>query len=400
VLTGGLMKYPVWFFRLLFAAWMIPAGLNHFVQIFPQPMGNQPLSMELIVALIDSHLFDLVKAVELLAGIGVLFGLVTPLSLLVCLPVSFGVFYWDAPLEGWGSIAALFGYGTLFTNSVLCAFYWDHYKSMFTVRTFVNERQQLVMIGRIVLGALVTLVAVNYLFVSEAPTGQQPLADLLMTSLVNSRLLYVALAVQLIAGLLLLSGFIVPLALTAQMIITSNALFWALILNQSPMLSLLTLVAFAINGLLMIAYLPYYRDILKDSPLARGETADSSYDALFINPHGSTSKAEYITALVTIVIAMAFFGLYMTGRTAEFCMLVMVYPAYVLVVRRFHDMGYSAWLLLAPLLIVLVAFDVQLGYYSMGEAMDGIINWLALAFAGAFMLWGCVAESKQSGQSH
>ena len=394
------MKYPVWFFRLLFAAWMIPAGLNHFVQIFPQPLGNQPLSMELIVALIDSHLFDLVKAIELLAGIGVLFGLVTPLSLLVCLPVSFGVFYWDAPLEGWGSIAALFGYGTLFTNSVLCAFYWDHYKSMFTVRTSVNERQQLVMIGRIVLGALVTLVAVNYLFVSEAPTGQQPLADLLMTSLVNSRLLNVALAVQLIAGLLLLSGFIVPLALTAQMIITSNALFWALILNQSPLLSLLTLVAFAINGLLMIAYLPYYRDILKDSPLARGETADSSYDALFINPHGSTSKAEYITALVTIVIAMAFFGLYMTGRTAEFCMLVMVYPAYVLIVRRFHDMGYSAWLLLAPLLIVLVAFDVQLGYYSMGEAMDGIINWLALAFAGAFMLWGCVAESKQSGQSH
>ena len=394
------MKYPVWFFRLLFAAWMIPAGLNHFVQIFPQPLGNQPLSMELIVALIDSHLFDLVKAIELLAGIGVLFGLVTPLSLLVCLPVSFGVFYWDAPLEGWGSIAALFGYGTLFTNSVLCAFYWDHYKSMFTVRTSVNARQQLVMIGRIVLGALVTLVAVNYLFVSEAPTGQQPLADLLMTSLVNSRLLNVALAVQLIAGLLLLSGFIVPLALTAQMIITSNALFWALILNQSPLLSLLTLVAFAINGLLMIAYLPYYRDILKDSPLARGETADSSYDALFINPHGSTSKAEYITALVTIVIAMAFFGLYMTGRTAEFCMLVMVYPAYVLIVRRFHDMGYSAWLLLAPLLIVLVAFDVQLGYYSMGEAMDGIINWLALAFAGAFMLWGCVADSKQSGQSH
>ena len=394
------MKYPVWFFRLLFAAWMIPAGLNHFVQIFPQPLGNQPLSMELIVALIDSHLFDLVKAIELLAGIGVLFGLVTPLSLLVCLPVSFGVFYWDAPLEGWGSIAALFGYGTLFTNSVLCAFYWDHYKSMFTVRTSVNERQQLVMIGRIVLGALVTLVAVNYLFVSEAPTGQQPLADLLMTSLVNSRLLNVALAVQLIAGLLLLSGFIVPLALTAQMIITSNALFWALILNQSPLLSLLTLVAFAINGLLMIAYLPYYRDILKDSPLARGETADSSYDTLFINPHGRTSKAEYITALVTIVIAMAFFGLYMTGRTAEFCMLVMVYPAYVLIVRRFHDMGYSAWLLLAPLLIVLVAFDVQLGYYSMGEAMDGIINWLALAFAGAFMLWGCVAESKQSGQSH
>jgi len=392
------MKYPVWFFRLLFAAWMIPAGLNHFVEIFPQPMGNQPLSMELIVALIDSHLFDLVKAVELLAGIGVLFGLVTPLSLLVCLPVSFGVFYWDAPLEGWSSGAARFGYATLFTNTVLCAAYWNNYKSMFTLKTSVQTREKLVMIGRLVLGALVTAVAVNYLFISEAPVGQQPLADLLMTSLVNSKLLYVALAVQLIAGVLLLSGFLVPLALTAQMMISSNALFWALILNQSPLLGLLTLVLFAINGLLMIAYLPYYKDLMAKTSQAMGETQTSSYDALFVNPNGSTSKAEYIPALITILVAIAFFGMYITGRTAEFCMLVMVYPAYVLVVRRFHDMGYSAWLLFAPLLVVLVAFDVQLGYFTMGETLDGMINWIAMVVAGVFMVWGCVAQGRNSSQ--
>ena len=392
------MKYPVWFFRLLFAAWMIPAGLNHFVEIFPQPMGNQPLSMELIVALIDSHLFDLVKAVELLAGIGVLFGLVTPLSLLVCLPVSFGVFYWDAPLEGWSSGAARFGYATLFTNAVLCAAYWNNYKSMFTLKTSVQTREKLVMIGRLVLGALVTAVAVNYLFISEAPVGQQPLADLLMTSLVNSKLLYVALAVQLIAGVLLLSGFLVPLALTAQLMISSNALFWALILNQSPLLGLLTLVLFAINGLLMIAYLPYYKDLMAKTSQAMGETQTSSYDALFVNPNGSTSKAEYIPALITILVAIAFFGMYITGRTAEFCMLVMVYPAYVLVVRRFHDMGYSAWLLFAPLLVVLVAFDVQLGYFTMGETLDGMINWIAMVVAGVFMVWGCVAQGRNSSQ--
>ena len=33
------MRYAVWFVRLLFAAWMIPAGLNHFVPLFPQPLG-------------------------------------------------------------------------------------------------------------------------------------------------------------------------------------------------------------------------------------------------------------------------------------------------------------------------------------------------------------------------
>lgn len=128
------MKYAVWFVRLLFGAWMIPAGVNHFYNIFPQPMGSQPLSHELIVALIDSHLFDLVKAVELLAGISVLTGFFTPLALLICMPVSFNVFYWDAPLEGWGSRAAQFGYSVLVCNLLLCIAYVRSYRSMFALR--------------------------------------------------------------------------------------------------------------------------------------------------------------------------------------------------------------------------------------------------------------------------
>jgi uncharacterized membrane protein YphA (DoxX/SURF4 family) len=129
------VKYAVWFFRLVFAAWMIPAGLNHFVSLFPQPMGSQPLSHELIVALIDSHLFDLVKAVELFAGICVLLGFYAPLALIVCMPVSFCVFFWDAPLEGWGSRAAIFGYGALLSNVVLCLAYIKSYRSMFALRS-------------------------------------------------------------------------------------------------------------------------------------------------------------------------------------------------------------------------------------------------------------------------
>lgn len=128
------MKYIVWFIRFVFAAWMIPAGLNHFVPLFPQPMGSQPLSQELIHALIDSELFSLVKAVELIAGLGVLLGFYAPLLLLICLPVSFGVFYWDAPLEGWDSRAALFGYSTLLCNTLLCLSYYKSYRPMFTLR--------------------------------------------------------------------------------------------------------------------------------------------------------------------------------------------------------------------------------------------------------------------------
>ncbi len=128
------MKYAVWFVRLVFGAWMVPAGLNHFYPLFPQPMGSQPLSHELIVALLNSHLFDIVKAVELIAGISVLTGLYTPLVLAICMPVSFCIFYWDTPLEGWGSRASLFGEAALFCNCVLCLAYIKSYRTMFALR--------------------------------------------------------------------------------------------------------------------------------------------------------------------------------------------------------------------------------------------------------------------------
>lgn len=128
------MKYAVWFVRLVFAAWMIPAGLNHFVPLFPQPLGNRPLSTELITALLDSHLFDLTKAVELLAGLAVLTGFYVPLALVVCMPVSFCVWYWDVPLQGWGSLSAIYGWAVLLCNLFLCLAYFESYRSLFALR--------------------------------------------------------------------------------------------------------------------------------------------------------------------------------------------------------------------------------------------------------------------------
>jgi len=127
------MKYALWFVRLVFAAWMIPAGLNHFVPLFPQPMGSKPLSHELVVALIDSHLFDIVKAVELIAGISAMTGFYIPLALILCMPVSFCVFFWDAPLEGWRSGAAIFGFAALLCNVLLCLAYVTSYRSIFAL---------------------------------------------------------------------------------------------------------------------------------------------------------------------------------------------------------------------------------------------------------------------------
>lgn len=275
------MKYGVWFVRFLFAAWMIPAGLNHFITLFPQPVGTQPLSQELFYALFDSHLFDLVKAVELVAGIGVLFGFYVPLSLVICMPVSFCVWYWDTPLEGWGSGASIFGTAVLVCQVLLCLAYIRSYSSMFALRSKPRTPgaadgsatgKRLVLAAQLIFGAWMVVSGINYFFVSlyPMPTGSEPLAMQLMTALVNSRLLDVVVAIQMVAGVLILIGVFVPLALCVVMPLSVCAAFWAL-LDHQPLGLFLGLAAIALNGLLMLAYIDDYKGVLQRHALAVGE---------------------------------------------------------------------------------------------------------------------------------
>ncbi len=276
------MKYGIWFVRLVFAAWMVPAGLNHFVPLFPQPLGTQPLSKELFLALFDSHLFDLVKAVELIAGLGVLTGIYLPLVLVVCMPVSFCVWYWDTVLEGWGSVASIFGGAVLVCNVLLCLAYVGTYRAEFTFRAKPRAlggsaggsgQERLVLAGRLIFGAWMLANGISYLFVSlyPMPTGHAPLAAQLMTALVNSHLIYVVAAIQLVTGALILANVFVPLALTVVMPLSVCAAFWGVILEHQPVAALLSLAALALNGLLMLAYIDYYKGVLQRQALAVGE---------------------------------------------------------------------------------------------------------------------------------
>lgn len=392
------MKYGVWFVRLLFAAWMIPAGVNHFYELFPQPMGSQPLSQELIVALLDSRLFDLVKLVELVAGVGVLLGLFTPLMLLICMPVSFGVFYWDAPLEGWGSTAAIYGYAVLLANVLLCLAYYRSYRSMFTLRAEPDRKRRLVLFGRIVFGALMLLYAANYLFLSlwPAPAASEPLAAQLMTSLMNSRLLDVAMVVQLVTGALILLGIMVPIALCLLMPVSVCALFWGLILDHQPLTVTMTLVAFAVNGLLMLAYLSYYKGSLERRPLALGEASEnlSNYDTLYVSPKGTTQRAHYIPAMIIVLAVIAFYAVVVPSLLAIWVILTLLYPAFVLLARRIRDMGFSVWLVLVPLILMLATFANQLGYVDIDDSLSGTLKWLAYAVFAAFLVWGSSSHSR------
>ncbi|HXR51502.1 MAG TPA: hypothetical protein VN762_05140, partial [Steroidobacteraceae bacterium] len=302
------MKYVIWFVRFWYAAWMIPAGIEHFYHIYPQPGSNSshPLAAEMLTALLHTHLFDLVKAVELITGLAVLFGFFTPLSLLICMPVAFCVFWWDAPLSEWSRGSVIAGARVLASNVLLCIAYIASFRSMFAVRANAAGTaqapapSQLVLAARLAFGAWMLVNGANHFFFSfwQTPTGQQPLSTELMSALVHSQLLDVCMLIELVAGALILLGYFVPAALCVVMAVSTCALYWA-ILDLQPLSLALAVVAFGLNGLLMLAFLPYYRGALQRAPLTLGESDRSTYwNTLFVQPGGRTSRGHFLAALL------------------------------------------------------------------------------------------------------
>lgn len=259
--------------------------------------------------------------------------------------------------------------------------------------------KQLVLVGRLVFGAWMLANGANHYFFSlwPMPTGHEPLAIQLMSALVHSRLFDVAMAIQLVTGALILTGFFVPVALCVVMPISTCALYWSVILDHQPLGAVLALAAFALNGLLMLAYVEYYRGALQRHALALGESGRMSFDSLFVNPNGRASRGQFAAALITLLTVVAFYAFLVTGRTAQWCLLVLLFPAVILHARRLHDMGHTAWLLLAPGVLAVVAFAIWLRIVSLGAQFDAAVPLTALAVSAAFALWGCIGRGQAEG---
>jgi uncharacterized membrane protein YhaH (DUF805 family)/uncharacterized membrane protein YphA (DoxX/SURF4 family) len=399
------MKYVIWFVRFWYAGWMIPAGIEHFYHIYPQPGANSthPLAAEMLTALLHTHLFDLVKAVELITGVAVLFGFFTPLALLACMPVAFCVFWWDAPLSEWSRGSVIAGARVLASNVLLCVAYVASFRAMFAVRASVANTvqaptvKQLALAARLIFGAWMLLNGANHFFFSfwATPSGQEPLSTELMTALVDSRLLDVCMLIELVAGALILLGYFVPAALCVMMAVSTCALFWA-VLDHQPESLALGLVAFALNGLLMLAYLPYYKGALQRAPLTLGESDRRAYwNTLFVQPSGRTSRGHFLAALLPLALAVLWYAY--KGPAVDYApwgVLVLLYPAVVLHVRRLHDMGRTGWLMLVPALLSIFAMLIWAHRISLGAQLDAAVPLIALVVLIGFALWGGIARGQ------
>jgi uncharacterized membrane protein YhaH (DUF805 family)/uncharacterized membrane protein YphA (DoxX/SURF4 family) len=395
------MKYAVWLVRLWYAAWMIPAGLEPFIHIFPQPgyYTTRPLAHEMLFALLHSHLFDVVKAVELLTGIAVLLGFFTPLMLLVCMPVAFCVFWWDAPLSTWNYGSVLAGGRVLASDLLLCVAFFSCYRAMFALQAKPQplgaaSTAGLVLAGRIIFGAWMLISGANYLFLTlwSVPMGHEPLSVELMGAFMHSGLLTVAMLIQLVTGALLLAGIFVPAALCVVMPTSACALYWALLEHQ-PLPLLLALVAFALNGLLMLAYIGYYKGALQRNPLTLGESGHAmTWDTLFVHLKGRTSREHFIPALIPLALVVGWYAQASPNVYPQWSLLVLLFPAVVLLARRLHDMGHSGWLLVVPAALSVAAMMIWDHRLDWGAQLNFAVPVATLIVFVGFALWGCIGK--------
>lgn len=258
--------------------------------------------------------------------------------------------------------------------------------------------KQLALAGRLLFGAWMLANGVSHFFFPlwPMPVGHEPLAIQLMAALVHSRLFDVAMVIELVAGALILAGFFVPVALCVLMPVSTCALYWAVILDHQPLGAVLALAAFALNGLLMQANLEYYGGALQRYALTLGEAAGgrSVFDSLFANPSGRTSRGQFIVPLIVILAVAAFYWFLVGGRNAQWCVVPLLLPGVILHARRLHDMGYSAWLLLVPAVLMVAAFAIWLHVVTVGAQLQAAVPPTALVVVAGFALWGCIGKGQ------
>lgn len=119
-----------------------------------------------------------------------------------------------------------------------------------------------------------------------------------------------------------------------------------------------------------------------------------TYESLFVDPTGRTPRNQFVPALLVLIALVLFFAFVVKGRTATFCMLVLMYPGLILHARRLHDMGRSTWLLAIPAALLLAAFVVWFKYASFGASADTVLPMTALLVTAAFALWGALGSSR------
>jgi hypothetical protein len=113
-----------------------------------------------------------------------------------------------------------------------------------------------------------------------------------------------------------------------------------------------------------------------------------NYESLYAFPGGRTERGPYAGALIPLILAAVFYFVFVKGRNGEWVLATLLYPATVLLARRFRDMGMTPWMLIAPLGLDLAAIWMHM--FQKNNLLAGA----AAGISAAFVLWGLIGKTK------
>lgn len=118
-----------------------------------------------------------------------------------------------------------------------------------------------------------------------------------------------------------------------------------------------------------------------------------TYEELYVNPAGRTSRTAFIGALIVLVAAAAFYVLLATpGLNRDWVLTTLMLPALALHARRLHDMGQSGWLLLAP--AIADGFAMAIHMMKIKSDLGLGVTLAAVVITVGFMAWGAVSDGQ------
>lgn len=135
------MKYVILWFRIFYAAHLLySAGRHYYTEWQAKLHGGGSFIQNLVIpgaggrfvnSLVEMGLYDIVKFIELVVGLCLLFNLFVPLVLVVEMPISVIIFFLNFFVVGTG-YQNFTGPQEVFLNGLLMVFYFGYYKSMLT----------------------------------------------------------------------------------------------------------------------------------------------------------------------------------------------------------------------------------------------------------------------------
>lgn len=132
-------KYVILALRYYFGAHTFISGINHYLLFFPDPLPLKPeLTGRFMTVLVDSHMYDLCKVIEIIVGFALLTGAFVPLALILEVPVTMIIFYMSVWMTG--TERTIFtGWRELLLNFALLSAYFGYFKPIL-LRAFLPLR--------------------------------------------------------------------------------------------------------------------------------------------------------------------------------------------------------------------------------------------------------------------